>query len=549
MKKKLLGIFVCMLLIATALPALGAGSEEKYESALVRNTTTSLSMQPPEIEWNKTYGGSEYDILNFIEETDDEGYIACGVTEESDVFYGWLLKLDSEGNEEWNITNYEINGTIGGWNKETVGLHSVIQTNDGGYLVSGFGETYIEEFGEGPVGLFWKVNDTGTTEWIERYYDIEQLTTSSPIMMVEVPNGYIASGCKVYTDGNDIIDFNGMLMKIGSMGVMEWQNEYSHVNETDIIQSLCPTDDGGYLLTGWTYVGETEYDYRCWMVKTDADGNMEWDKTFGESYAHDWSATRNCFQTSDDGYIMAGITWSYGYYGDGDLFIIKTDADGDMEWFETFGKAEEYDLCWSFDATDDGGYIFCITKNMNGMFSPKSDIWIIKTDSNGNAQWSQIYGEAGAEGGHYIRKTGDDGGYIVVGHTGVNPFYYDDERTDGLIVKIAPDKPMETPTLEVQKPKSGWFYLFDIIGLPRPIIKKTFVLGDLTLEAGADDASGIDKVEFFINGRVIGEATESPYTYKWTEPDNLFWTYTLKIRAYNNYGGTSKEEQIIRRLL
>jgi hypothetical protein len=118
-----------------------------------------------------------------------------------------------------------------------------------------------------------------------------------------------------------------------------------------------------------------------------------------------------------------------------------------------------------------------------------------------------------------------------------------------VIIKIASDKPMETPTLDVQKPKSGWIYLFDIIGIPRLFIPTTFVFGDITLEAEADDASGIEKVEFFIDGRVIGVATESPYICLWNESENIFLTYSLKIRACNNYGGTSKEEQIVRRLL
>ncbi len=558
MRKKIIGSFICMLLIATPLPTLELGIDDDqivdYSTKDILNVLPkdiSISaLQPPEIEWSKTYGGSEYDVLWCIEETDDGGYIACGITEEANVFYGWLLKLDSDGNEEWNITNYEINGTVGGWNQETVGLHYVIQTTDGGYLISGYGEVYIEEFGDIPTGVFWKVNDTGATEWMKRYYDLVNLTDPIAHSFIEVSNGFLATGIKRYAEGTEVIDINGVLMKIDLMGNMVWQKEYTHGNETDVLFAIHPTDDEGYLLSGWRYVGETEYDYRCWMIKTDAYGNQEWDNVFGTEYASDWSSNRHCFQTNDGGYLMAGISWSYGHIedNDGEVFIIKTDSEGNMEWFDTFGEEDEYDMCWGCDTTDDGGFIFCITKNMNGLMTPKSDILIIKTDSTCNAQWCQIYGGTGAEGGHYINKT-SDGGYIVAGHTGTTAFYHGNANTDGLILKIAADKSMETSTLEVKKPKSKMIYLFDMIGLPRIIMPITLVLGDLTLKAEATDASGIDKVEFFVDGKIIAEATETPYSHLWKEPDNLFFTYNLKIRASNNYGGSSKVEQIVRRIL
>lgn len=558
MKKKIIGSFICMLLIATPLPTLELGSEEKQivdysilnlENTLKKNNPVS-ALQPPELEWSKTYGGSEYDVLWCIKETDDGGYIACGITEEANVFYGWLLKLDSEGNEEWNVTNYEINGTIGGWNQETIGLNYVIQTTDGGYLVSGYGEVYFEESGEVATGVFWKVNDIGSTEWTKRYYDLENFTDPIAHSFIEVSDGFLATGIKRYAVGTEIIDINGVLMKIDHMGNMTWQKEYTHGNETDVLFAIHPTDDDGYLLSGWRYVGETENDYRCWMIKTDAEGNQEWDNVFGTKYASDWSSNRHCFQTSDGGYIMAGITWSYGHFedGNGEVFIIKADSEGNLDWFETFGEEDEYDMCWSCDTTDDGGFIFCITKNMNGVMPPRGDILLIKTDSAGNAQWSQIYGDIGAEGGHYISKTSDNG-YIIAGHKGTRPFYQDDTASDGVVVKIAADKPMETPILNVKKPKSKMIYLFDMIGLPRIIIPTTLVLGDLTLKAEATDASGINKVEFFIDGKIINEATETPYTHLWKEPENLFLTYTVKIRAFNNYGGSSKEEQSVRRIL
>ena len=547
MRKKIVVILVMTLLIGTTLSVNGINEEKQINNV---TSTASLS-QPPEVEWSKTYGESEYECIWGIEETKDGGYIACGVKEESDSYYGWLFKIDSNGNEEWEVVNYDLNGTVDGWNADTVAFNFVIQTSDGGYLISGVSELNIEGYGYFPTCFLLKVDSVGTTEWLKRYYDVDKKIDYRLQGIIELSDGYVTCGMYFNDFFQDLenIDVDAMFMKTDFSGNIVWEKIYGYEENDDTLFGFSPTNDNGYILSGWRYVGETENDFRCWMVKTDEIGNIEWENTYGTDYASDWSGSRKCIQTSDGGYIMAGITWSYGNVGHGDVYIIKTDSDGNQEWFETFGEDKEYDICWDLDITDDGGFIFCVTKNMHGTFTERSDIWVIKTDDNCNVQWTQEIGENGAEGGHDILGT-SDGGYIVTGHTGKKPFFEGDEETDGIIVKIAPDKPMETPSLNVVKPKSGWIYLFDMIGLPLFIVPSTYVIGDLTFEAEASDPAGIDKVEFFIDGVCVGESSDPPFTYEWVIENNpSLKAFDIKIRASNSYGGTVKEEQVVQRLL
>lgn len=100
--------------------------------------------------------------------------------------------------------------------------------------------------------------------------------------------------------------------------------------------------------------------------------------------------------------------------------------------------------------------------------------------------------------------------------------------------------------MTVRKPQGGRIYLFDLIGLPFPFTENAIVIGDLTFQAQCSDPSGIEKVEFFIDDKVVDTVEEEPFTCDWTEAER--GVYTVKIRAYNMYGGTCKEEVTIQKI-
>jgi hypothetical protein len=111
------------------------------------------------------------------------------------------------------------------------------------------------------------------------------------------------------------------------------------------------------------------------LIKTDANGNVQWAKTYGGTY---WDWAFSVRQTSDGGYIVAGTTWSFGA-GDYDIFLIKTDANGNIQWAKTYGGIDE-NGAFSVQQISDGGYIVA---GYTGSFGV-GGAFLVKTDANGN---------------------------------------------------------------------------------------------------------------------------------------------------------------------
>jgi hypothetical protein len=137
------------------------------------------------------------------------------------------------------------------------------------------------------------------------------------------------------------------------------------------------TSDGGYIVAGYTYsFGAGGYDIL--LIKTDANGDVEWAKTYGGTSDNDYAYSVQ--QTSDGGYILAGYTASFGA-GDLDIFLIKTDANGNIQWAKTYGGTNE-DRAYSVQQTSDAGYI--VAGYTSSFGAGGYDIFLIKTDANGN---------------------------------------------------------------------------------------------------------------------------------------------------------------------
>jgi hypothetical protein len=197
------------------------------------------------------------------------------------------------------------------------------------------------------------------------------------------------------------------LIKTDANGETLWTTTYGDTSE-DVGYSVSQTIGGGYAIVGYRrfYIeGDEDVDF----IKTDADGAALWTSTYGGAgYDEGWSVQ----QTSDTGYIITGITSSFGA-GGCDVYLIKTDVDGDTLWTRTYGGAA-YDRAYSARQTAEGGYIMAGTTTSFG--AGGYDVYLIKTDARGDTLWTRTYGDSFDDVGRSVQQT-DDGGYVIAGYT------------------------------------------------------------------------------------------------------------------------------------
>jgi len=302
--------------------------------------------------WSRTYGGAVRSLV----ETSDGGYALAGHIQ---LFDGegtdfWLVKTDEYGNMEWNQT---YDGSDKDWGS------SLVETSDGGYALAGYTRSFAT--GEYNVWLI-KTDAAGNMEWNQTYEGV----------------GLSLVGT---SDGGYALTGSGLFVKTDAYGNMEW-------NQTHGGTSLVETFDGGFAYSG---AGGS-----CQLVKTDANGNIQWSKAYGGA---GWDSLHSLVLTSDGGFALAGETNSFSD-GMADAWLVKTDANGNMEWYKTYGGTN-YEYFSSLVLTSDGGFgLAGVTFSFGG---GNSDFWLVKTDEYGNMKWNQTYGGTGDEGAHSLVETSD----------------------------------------------------------------------------------------------------------------------------------------------
>jgi hypothetical protein len=343
------------------------------------------------VKFARTYGGTGGEDAYSVRQTSDGGYIVAGHTYSFGAggYDFFLIKTDANGNIQWAKT---YGGTI------LDVARSVQQTSDGGYIVAG----HTLSFGAGSYDIFIiKTDASGNIIWDKTYggtnddhaYSVQQTSDG----------GYIVAGT-TWSFGAG--GYDAFLVKTDANGNIIWAKTYGG-GSFDGAYFVRQTSDGGYIVAGWTF--SFGGGSNIFLIKTDASGNIIWAKTYGGT-GDDWGSSVQ--QTSDGGYIVAGHTLSFGA-GSYDIFIIKTDANGNVQWAKTYGGTSE-DNAYSVQQTSDGGYI--VAGRTFSFGAGWYDIFLIKTDASGNVQWAKTYGGTDIDWANSVQQT-SDGGYIVAGYT------------------------------------------------------------------------------------------------------------------------------------
>ena len=329
-------------------------------------------------QWDKSFGGDGHDPYFYvIQPVSDGGYLLGGTSESgatgnktSAGFGGrdfWLVRVDANGTKLWDKT-------FGGTGSDIISLSGVVPTSDGGYILGGYsssGATGNKTSASFGLGDYWvlKIDANGAKLWENTFGGNadEALYAIQPTS----DGGYLLGGTSESgaTGNKTSAGFGGQdywVVKTDANGNKLWEKTFGG-GSTDYLLAIQPTSDGGYLLGGnsnssasgsKTSVGFGGQDY--WVVKIDANGNKLWEQTFGGTSVDNFSVLR---RTSDGGFLLGGSSASgaggnktSAGFGDQDYWVVKIDANGNMLWDKSFGGAA-YDYLAGIQPTSDGGYI------------------------------------------------------------------------------------------------------------------------------------------------------------------------------------------------
>ncbi len=418
-----------------------------YTTALYIFCLLTVAFKPvfaQEIEWQNTIGGSSYDEIVSIRQTFDGGYILGGVSysnisgDKTENCLGdrdyWIVKTDSVGNILWQ-------NTIGGSDEDF--LRDIRQTSDGGYILGGYSLSNISgDKTENRLGLYdyWmvKIDTAGNILWQNTIggnandvlYSIQQTSDGGYIL-----GGGSLSGISGDKIENNLGGYDFWIIKADGLGNIQWQNTIGG-SGVDVIFSIQQTIDGGYILGGSSSSSisgdklENNWgggDY--WIVKTDSAGNIQWQNTVGGNYSDELHSIQ---QTQDGGYVLGGSSYSNisgdktedSFGGFFDIWILKTDGLGNIQWQSTLGGNREEGLD-GIAQTVDGGYVLVgsARSNISGIKTENcfgnSDGWVVKIDSLGKIKWQNTIGGSLRDALTSVQHT-TDGGIIVGGFSNSN---------------------------------------------------------------------------------------------------------------------------------
>jgi len=338
--------------------------------------------------FQKVYGGTGNDRAYSIQNTVDGGYIIGGVTESfgSSSQDGYIVKTDGCGNTQWT-------SSYGSTSEETI--HHIEQIHDGGYVATGGTSGSGAGFN---IPYIIRLDVFGNILWSKNFQGIES-SLDGGIVHETYDHGFILMA---RNDPNS--DY--YLIRTDSVGNLLWSKSFFNTAATKIGGGIIQTPDSGFLCTGFTSIPS----FGVCAIKLDKLGYFQWSKIYANNSGIDESSYY-AENTTDGGYAIFGQS-NYAGAGQDNIYIIKTDSTGNLQWAKTYGIPGLTLRTYCGKQTRDGGYIVT-GYNYN---TPNADAFLIKADSSGNITWTTSYGTAMDDVSYVVAQTTDDG-FVLAGWT------------------------------------------------------------------------------------------------------------------------------------
>jgi hypothetical protein len=378
---KRLKAFKCLTLLVSVIAVIfsTAGCEEKRD---------------PDF-WGRSYDFADSSESAFaVSTTPDGGYIIAG---ELSIYSGsgtdmgdlWAAKLNFRGEVVWQKIYSGLAVEIG------IDGMSVITSADGGYALMGRTNSFAEDFS--PWVL--KLDANGNVQWQKTYSGLSHSYAKKLIQTDDGGYMLLTAALNETTvDGEEVLSLNeSRLIKLSASGEIDWSRGYTFDNGTEYeMKSMDAAADGGYIMTGTVYdpdssvkIGYTD----AVVLKADWSGNIQWMKSYGRASAF---YNAGSVKSVSDGFVIAGSTGTYTTDIRNDFWAAKLDLSGNIIWEKKFdinsGKNEEFS---SIDIAADGSYLFA--GNTNGYDA--ADIIIAKINRSGSAVWIKKYDAGAAYAG------------------------------------------------------------------------------------------------------------------------------------------------------
>lgn len=374
-------------------------------------------------QWTKSYGNSNHARLNAMQPTSDGGFIMAGTTVISSKNRVLLVKTDANGTEQWRKT-------YGGSGSNSIEAYSIQQTANGEYILAGYTQYPVGQFADDKDFWILKTDATGNVQW-EKTFGGSSYEEAYAIALTN-DNGYIVAGMTSSTDGDVDEEPWGSnrywVVKLKSNGDLDWKKKLEAQMRP---YSIRQTSDNGYILAGdsYTYFNQQtglNHESSFFVLKLNISGDFQWEVSLAND---DGSGAFDVIQAGDGNYVAAGFITSHTpLYNDGNGLVVKINPSGNVMW-QTQVDFSMSDEIRSIRETGDGGFIFggntdySWNNHYSGTYD-ESDFWAGRLNPGGQLLWQGALGSSRMDDTRAIAPT-SDGSYAIAGTTTNSTGYWD----------------------------------------------------------------------------------------------------------------------------